>query len=140
MSEKNKSVEDTLQAQLKAIFNVAKVVFDSPGDSQEQGCIFIEVEKSWNTFKDGRAISKVTGNAIMFGQNDKLTLGFFSKAIEQAPKSQTKNFFFFDFEENTKRFRNIVQRSVSFVYFFDSQYDPETGSITSVNFITEGNP
>lgn len=125
---------------MKAIFRVSKVVFDTPGESQEQDCIFIEVENSWNTFKDGRAISKVTGNAVMFGPNDKLTLGFFSKAIAQAPSIQTKNFFFFDFEENTKRIRNIVQRSLSFVYFFDSQYDPETGSITTVNFITEGQP
>lgn len=141
MSEnKIRSLEDTLKAQFAAIFGVKKVVFDSPGESQEQDCLFIEVENSWNTFKDGRAISKVTGNCIMFGQNDELKLGFFSKAIAKAPKSQTKNLFFFDFEENTKRFRNIVQRSFSFVYFFDSQYDPETGSITSVNFITEGEP
>lgn len=119
---------------------MAKVVFDSPGESQEQDCLFIEVENSWNTFKDGRALSKVTGNAIMFGPNDKLTIGFFSKAIAKAPKTQTKPLFFFDFEENTKRFRNLVQRSFSFVYFFDSQYDPETGSIESVNFITEVNP
>lgn len=138
MSEnKPNTIENSIEANLRAIFGVKKVVFDSPGESQEQDCIFIEVENSWNTFKDGRAVSKVTGNMIMFGPNDKLTLGFFSKAIAKAKKTLTKPFFFFDFEENTKTYRNIVQRSVSFVYFFDSQYDPETGSITSVTFTTE---
>lgn len=140
MENKPKTLEDTLIASFKAIFDVKKVVFDTPGDSQEQDCIFIEVETSRNTFKDGRAISKVTGNMIMFGPNDKLTLGFFSRAIDKAKPTLTKPLFFFDFEENTKRIRNIVQRSVSFVYFFDSQYDPDTGKIESVNFITEGNP
>lgn len=136
MSE-NKNLEETLKANLKSIFGVKKVVYDQPGDSQEQDCLFIEIENAWNTFKDGRAISKVTGNGILFGPNDKLTIGFFSKAIAKAKPSLTKPLFFYDFEENTKRFRNIVQRSFSFVYFFDSQYDPETGSITSVNFTTE---
>lgn len=141
MENKPRTLEDTLQETLKAIFQVEKVVFDAPApEAKEQNCIFIEIENSWNTFKDGRAISKVTGNMIMFGPNDKLKLGYFSKAIAKAPKSLTKPLFFFDFEENTKRNVNIVQRSVSFIYFFDSQYDPETGSIESVNFITEENP
>lgn len=141
MSEnKPESLEDVLIERFKEIFQVSKVVFDSPGESQEQGCIFIEIENARNTFKDERAISKVTGNAIMFGQNDKLTLGFFSKAIAKADASLTKDFFFFDFEENSKRYRNLVQRSLSFVFFFDTQYDPATGSIENVNLITEVNP
>lgn len=132
-----KTLEGSLEIALRAIFGVSKVVYDSPGESQEQDCIFIEVENCRNTFKDGRALSKLTGNAIMFGENDKLKLGFFSKAIDKAEAALKKDLFFFDFEENTKRFQNIVQRSVSFIYFFDSQYDPETGSITSVNFTSE---
>ena len=130
-------LENKLEEQFKSIFKVSKVVFDTPGDSAEQDCIFIEVENSWNTFKDGRQISKVTGNAVMFGPNDKMPLGFFSKAIATAKPELTKNLFFFNFEENTKRLRNLVQRSFSFVYFFDSQYDPETGKITSINFTEE---
>ena len=129
--------ETKLADQFKTIFGVKKVTYDTPGESSEQDCLFIEVENSWNTFKDGRVLSKVTGNAVMFAQNDKLSFGFFSKAIAKAPHSMTRNLAFFDFEENTKRFRNLVQRSFSFVYFFDSQYDPETGKITSVNFTTE---
>lgn len=141
MSEnKPPSVEDVLQQRLKEIFKVSKVVFDSPGESQEQGCLFIEVETARTKVKEGREVSTVTGNAIMFGQNDKLTIGFFSKAIDKAPAALKKPFFFYDFEENTKRFRNLVQRSLSFTFFFDTQYDPATGSIETVNFITEVNP
>ena len=135
-----KTVEGALEAAFKKIFEVEKVVYDTPGESQEQKCIFIEIEDAQNRFKDGRALSKITGNAIMFGQNDKLKIGFFSKAIAKAPSEATKDLFFFDFEENSKRYQNIVQRSVSFVYFFDTQYDPETGKIESVQFITEDNP
>ena len=141
MSENNpRTLEDTLKFHFEQIFQVKKVVFDTPGESQEQDCIFIEVENSRNNFKDGRWISKVTGNMIMFAPNDKLMLGFFSKAIAKAPANLTRPLFFEDFEENTKRIQNIVQRSVSFVYFFDSQYDPETGKITSVTFTTTEEP
>lgn len=130
--------EETLKNQFGAIFGVKKIVYDSPGNEvAEQDCLFIEVENSWNTFKDGRSLAKVTGTVTMYGPNDKLKFGFFSKAIAKAKPTLTKNLFFFEFEENTKRFRNLVQRSFSFVYFFDSQYDPETGSITSVTFTTE---
>ena len=129
--------EKKLADDLQAIFNVKKIVYDSPGEAAEQDCLFIEVENSWITVKDKRAMAKVSGSAIMFGQNDKLKFGFFSKAIAQAPKEITKNLFFSDFEENTKRARNLVQRSFSFVYFFDSQYDPETGTITNVTITEE---
>ena len=75
---------------------------------------------------------------MMFGNAEKLPFGFFSKAIKNADDEDTRDLFFFDLENNSRVFRNIVQRGFSFVYFFDSQYDPKVGSITSVDItVTE---
>lgn len=125
--------EKELADKFKAIFPVKKVTYDTPGESREQDCLFIEVEEPKFTFKDGRAIATVTGNAVMFGRNEDLKFGFFSKAIAGAPAALTKDLFFSDFESNTQRFRDIVQRGFSFTYFFNSQYDPAIGTITSVD-------
>lgn len=124
--------EKSLEDAFKKIFKVSKVTFAQPSDSHEQDALFVEVEDAKNTIKDKRAKSMVTGNGIMFGNADKLKFGFFSKAIAKANPNDTRPFFFFDFEANTKQYQNIVQRGFSFVYFFDSQYDPDTGSITSI--------
>ena len=129
--------EKELEAKFKGIFGVKKVTYDEPGESQEQGCIFVEIETSHNKIQDGRAKARVEGTGIMFGPNDKMPFGFFSKRIAKADLALTKDLFFYDFEENTKRYQNIVQRKFSFVYFFNGQYDPDTGSITEVDFIEE---
>lgn len=129
--------EKALEEKFKAIFKVAKVTYDQPGSSQEQEALFVEIENSYNSFSDQKEKARVTGKAIMFGNNEKLTFGFFSKAIAQADPNLTKDLFFFDFEANTKRFQNIVQRGFSFVYFYDGQYDPDTGSIEEIDFTVE---
>lgn len=130
--------EEKLAEKFKKIFKVAKVTYDQPApEANEQDCIFIEIENAKNTIKDGREKSMVTGNGVIVAQSDKVPFGFFSKSIKEADPELTKDIFFFDLEVNTRRYRNLVQRAFSFVYFFDGQYDPETGSITSVVFIDE---
>lgn len=129
--------EKQLEEKFQKIFEVKKVTFDVPGESQEQGCLFVEIEDSRNTIKDGRERAKVTGNAVMLARSEALPFGFFSKAIAKASPSDTKDLFFFDFEVNTRRYRDKVQRGFSFVYFFDGQYDPETGSINEVTITVE---
>lgn len=126
--------ETALEEKLKKIFKVEKVSFSQPGESREQGCIFVEIENSRNAIKDGRQIARVSGNVVMFGPAEKLKFGFFSKAINAADSDDTKDLFFFDFETNTKLYQNLVQRGFSFVYFFNGQYDPDLGTLTSVNF------
>lgn len=129
--------EKEMADKFKRIFGVTKVTFDIPSEAQEQDCLFVEVEDSKNSVKDGKMHSMVTGNATIFGMASKIPFGFFSKAIAEAELADVKDFFFFDFEKNTRTYRNIVQRQFSFIYFFDGQYDPDTGSITSVEFIEE---
>jgi hypothetical protein len=124
--------ESTLSAQLKRIFDFPKVSYSAPGESLEQECLFIEVESSKNNIKDGEQYARVTGRVTVYSTSDKLPFGYFAKAIKTADADDTRGLFFFDFEENTRIFQNVVQRGFRFVYFFHSQYDPDTGSITSI--------
>ena len=129
--------EASLEERLKSIFKVKKLSYDLPGESKEQECLFISISKADNVIKDGRAKAKVEGSCVMIAPADKMPFGIFAKAIKQADSSLTKDLFFFDIETNNLRYRNIVERGFSFIYFFDSQYDPATGSITSVDINVE---
>lgn len=129
--------EKALEDKFKKIFELKKVSYDEPGDAREQECLFIEVETSRNQIKDGRQKARVTGSAVMFGPNDKIPFGFFSKKIKQADPDDTRALFFFDIEVNTRRYQNIVQRGFSFVYFFDAQYDPDVGEIEEIEMDVE---
>lgn len=129
--------EASLKNKFKAIFEIKKVTFDDPGDAQEQECLFIEIENARNVIKDDRAKSMVTGSCVLFGNNEKIPFGFFSKKIKEADPALTKDLFFYDIEQNTRTYRNIVMRGFSFIYFFDTQYDPDQGTINAVEFIEE---
>ncbi len=124
--------EATLASKLKKIFEYGVVKFDQPGESKEQDRIFCEIDKAHTHFKDGIVYSKVEGKISVFAQNDKLPFGYFSKCIENHP-DDTKDLFFYDFEDNTRLYENIVQRTLSFVYFFNGQHDPALGTLTSVS-------
>lgn len=129
--------EKELAQKFKDIFAIQRVTYDAPGETREQECLFIDVQVSKNTIKDGKALAMVTGSATMFAVAEKLPFGFFSKAIKQADSSLTKDLFFYDIESNTQRFRDIVARGFSFVYFFNIQYDPAIGNITEVDLTFE---
>lgn len=126
--------EKSLKDKFTRIFDFKKVTYDMPGESEEQECIFIEIDSTNAAIKDGRQFCKVTGKAHVFAQNDKLPGGYFAKRIKLSDLDDTRDLFFYDLEQNVRVFQNIVRRSFSFVYFFNSQYDPETGTITSVEF------
>lgn len=128
--------ESELKTKFEQIFGV-KVDFAKPGESLEQECLFVEIENTVDRIKDGREISKVTGNAVLFGNADKIPFGFFSKQIAKADPALTAPFFFFDFESNNPIFGNKVGRGLSFVYFYEGQYDPKIGTITSVDIEVE---
>ncbi len=128
--------ESELKALLKKIFAVKKVTFDNPGESQEQEVLFIEIDNCTSAIKDGFEKHMVSGNAVFFANADKLPFGYFAKRIKQADHADTKELFFFDFESNSRRNQNIVQRGFSFVYFYSAQYDPKVGEITSIELTT----
>ena len=129
--------EKELESKFRQIFSVKKVTFNAPGESMEQNCLFIEVENPRCTIKNGSARARVSGSAFLFGENDKLPFGFFAKAIKEADTSLTKDLFFYEIEANNSTYLNLVKRSFSFIYFFNSQYDPPAGTITSVETTVE---
>lgn len=135
--------EDKLAETFQKIFGVKKVTFDAPSFGsaadavKEQETLFIEIEMAPIKILDKQQVAKVTGNGMMIGKSDKIPFGFFSKAIAAAPSALTKDLFFFEFEDNKARHRDIVQRGFSFVYFFRSQYDPDAGNITSIDINVE---
>lgn len=126
-------IRDGLQTKLKAIFDFDKVTFDNPSDSQEQEAVFVQIADARVKLKDGRQIARVTGMIRVFANSSKLPYGYFSKCLAEAEPEDTKDLFFHNFEENKGTFQNIAERSLEFVYFFDGQYDPNVGSITSIN-------
>lgn len=130
--------EKSLKDKLIRIFDFDKVTYDKPGESQEQEATFIDVTLAMCRVIDARQIARVEGKITVFANSDKLPYGYFSKRIAEADPEDTKDLFFFDFEENKGTFRNIAERSVGFRYLFDSQYDPAIGTITSIDLtITE---
>lgn len=131
--------EKALEENLRGIFHVKKITFDAPSESNEQDVLFVQIAVSNSTIKDGAQIARVTGTLQMFSQNTKLPYGFFAKKLKEAKVSWTKPFFFFDFEENSNRYRDICERTASFVYFFNSQYDPDLGTINSITLQTQVN-
>ncbi len=126
--------ENDLKAKFKRIFGFKKTTFASPSESHEQETLFIEIQKANSQVRDGRINGKVTGQAFVFAESDKLPLTYLSQRIRHADLDDTKDLFFFDLESNVKGLQNLVQRSFSFVYLFNSQYDPDLGSITSTTF------
>ncbi len=125
--------EKTLKDKLTKIFDLDKVTYDKPSDSQEQECVFIEVESANCKLADARQIARVKGVLHVFANTDKLPYGYFTKKIAEADPEDVKSLFFFDFEENKGTYRNITERSIGFLYLFDSQFDPAIGTITEVN-------
>jgi len=138
-------MEEHLKELFKKIFQVQKATFDTwdPGDDsvREQKCLFIEIESSKVAFRKQSELQLVQGSAMIVARAEELPIGYFAKAIEKAGSSAegdlTKDLFFFDFETNNRRFRDIVVRGFSFHYFFRGQYDPDAGSIESVELTVE---
>jgi hypothetical protein len=127
--------KQSLREKLIQIFDVPKATYDLPGESEEQKCLFIQIDRANCRVKDGLHLAEVEGKILFFTTNEITPYGYFEKKIVGADPELTKDLFFFDFEENKGEFVNVVERSLSFVYFFNGQYNPELGNITSVDFV-----
>lgn len=129
--------ENELSEKLKKIFDVKKVSFDAPGEAMEQETLFIEVSNFRSFVKDQRVVGKADAKAYYFSTNQKLPFGYWAKKIALADTDDSESFFFYDLEQNSQIFRDKIQRAFSFVYFFNRQFDPEKGTISSI-IISEG--
>jgi hypothetical protein len=132
------TIEKSLEEKFKKIFEVNKVTFANPSkEVKEQECIFVDIDQTRTRQKDKKIIARVTGKINIYGNSDKMPLGWFDKKLIEADPADKADLAFFDIEMNTKYYQNLVQRTASFVYFFSSQYDPNVGSITSMTISVE---
>ncbi len=132
--------EKDLSAKLKRVFDLDKVTYDMPSDSEEQECLFISIATAKNQVKDGLFVGKVTGTLTIHGNSEKMPYGYFTKRLSQSEPADIKDLFLYNFEENKMTIGNITQRSADFIYLFSLQYDPNMGEITSLETIaTVGN-
>jgi hypothetical protein len=124
--------ENDLKDSLLRIFDLKRATYQAPSESAEQEILFIEVSNSRNNIQEKRSTAIVTGTIRVYANADKLPFGYFSKRIASAKVEDVSKFFFADFEENTVRFQNIVERSLSFTYLWSSQYDPNLGTLNQL--------
>ena len=71
--------EAALEAKFKQLFGVLKVDYSLPGESQEQECLFINVERAIPRISDGVQGCRVIGNITVFANADKMPYGYFRK-------------------------------------------------------------
>lgn len=126
-------IEAKLQSLFEKIFDFKKTTFNAPSDSQEQECLFIEIDTVRTNVKDNTVESKVTGKASVYAPSDKLPVMYLAQKIRAANPSLTKDLFFYDFEQNFPMEVNIVKRGFGFVYLFSGQYDPHNDNIESID-------
>jgi hypothetical protein len=130
-----------LERRLKAIFGFKKVTFSAPADDSaigtfEQDTGFVEISDCQSSAGFGSARAKVECTLRTFTQDDKMPYGFLTKKIQQAKAELTDPLFFYEIDTNVAsspaRIQNIHERRTRFQFLYSEQYDPDQGSITSL--------
>lgn len=129
--------QSELLEKLESIFGIKKVTFLAPSESFEQDTLFVEIESAKSRASKGKKVySKVTGSLSVFAREGRLPFGFFTKRIEQADAELVKDFFFFDLDVNVlnspARVQDISEIRGKFVFLYSAEYDPNQGSLTSI--------
>ncbi len=135
-----------LLRRLEAIFQFDKTTMLAASDAYEQDTLFVEILSSRSRVSGangGTETARVVGTLIVFSQEDRLPYGFFTKRIEQAAADLKAPLFFYDIDvddvESPARLQNLHERRTSFLFLYDSQYDPDRGSLTSLTLsVNEG--
>jgi len=129
--------EKQLAADLKEIFGFKKVTYRTPDDAEEQEVLFVEVARPNARIRDGIQQARVEARCTVYVQQDKMPFGFFQKAIAAADPKISKRFFFFDIDQNARTFGDLGERTLQLVYFFNSQFDPDNGTLNAVTIEVE---
>ncbi len=131
--------EKDLELRLKRIFGVKRTTFNAPDfEAPEQDCLFVQILSAQPRMQakgGGRETYRVTGYLTIFSQATRVPFGFFFKKLEQADPEDSHGLFFekeMDIPDSPARIQNIQERRVNFTFWFDSEYDPNRGSLTSM--------
>ncbi len=129
-----------LERRLKAIFGFEKVSFNAPEKfAMEQDTMFVEVDLVRpRPYGKDKISCRVSGKLVVYSQDERMPYGFFSKRVEQANHDDTKPFFFDrEIDAGEPRYQNIHERQLDFMFLYDTQYDPDRGSLTEINLSLE---
>lgn len=129
--------EKELATLFHRIFGVKKVTYNAPSEEREQEILFIDVVSAPSKVKKSQSTAVVTGNIFMYGNVEKMPFGFFTKKINSADAKDTEHLFFYNREQNGEYIGNLVERRCGFIYYYKGQYDPNAGSITTLEFPDE---
>lgn len=127
--------DQILASRIQKIFDLKRVTYDRPSEHMEQECAFLEIRNVRARVRDGRETAQVQGMLHVLAQAEKMPMGYLAKRIDAAEPADKRDFFF-QTEESRGTFRNIVERSLEFVFLYDAQYDPDQGQLTAVTLNT----
>lgn len=124
--------EAELKEKLQRIFGVRKATYEQPSEAKEQEVIFISIETATSKVTQGLGVAMAQGSFSIFASSEKMPFGYINKRINLAANSDTKDFVFYNIDENQKYFGNLVERKSSFTFFYRGDYDPNQGDLTSI--------
>lgn len=129
--------KNDLRRRFESIFGM-KATFNIQSEENEQDTMFINIDicrPRISSRDGGRETAKVIGSIIVTSQDSKFPYGFMTKCIEKADPDLTRSIFFYDVDAvvQNEGMVNIHERSTSFVFLYDSQYDPSKGELTSLD-------
>jgi hypothetical protein len=125
-----------LTSQLTNIFDIKKVSFSQPSESNEQDTLFVKIASAKYRPNETKIIGRVVGKITLYSNHEKLPFGFFIKQIQKS-KVDDKQLFFYNIEENNEYMAavDLVERSCEFIYFYSEDFDPAKGEINELTFI-----
>ncbi len=136
--------EKDLERRLRTIFGVRKTTFNAPDfDAPEQDCLFcqiVDAKPRMQARGGGRETYVVEGYLTIFSQALRIPFGFFHKKLEQGDPADVASFFFgkeMDIADSPARLQNIQERRINFTFLYDTEYDPNRGSLTSLETTVE---
>ena len=123
---------------LQRIFALSKVTLDAASDQREQEVGFITLETNTSNVSGGKVYGRMRGSMVVVAQREKLSVNYMSERLKLAAKDKLlRNIFFYDVGSPTNIENNIVETSISFVYFYDYDFDPTPGLIQNLDTSVE---
>lgn len=121
-----------------------RTTFNAYSQEFEQDTLFIEIDSARPKISGangGLETARVVGQMVVFSQDEVLPYGVFAKKIELAKAEDKSPLFFYDMDvdvpSSPAREQNIHERRCSFIFLYNSQFDPDKGELTSLELTIE---
>lgn len=124
-----------LEADLRKIFGVKKIVYNLSALSMEQDVLYVEISESKDCIKNGKASARVKGFISLMGTQQKNPFGFFSKKLQLAPIAIEKRFWFGRIETPDDMGAlgwEVCTHKMPFMYNFEEDYNPAKSMLKAI--------